>query len=173
MPPVNQAAAGSATRISPRAPWKRRLLLFLPAAERSISAPSPIPESLLIDASEETGRRKPHNVTAAGARNILTAAPNCPPGWWGKGGGEGCPIKIETFSGGAAAAVGGNTDAASRRLCFSRFCLFPAHRLCRDVGFIIVRSKHEVLGASPPTLSRGNKRTDEPQDKWLRPPRMT
>lgn len=68
--------------------------------------------------------------------------------------------------------MGGNTDAASRRLCFSHFCLFPAHRLCRDVGFIIVRSKHEVLGASPPTLSRGNKRTDEPQDKWLRTPRM-
>lgn len=54
--------------------------------------------------------------------------------------------------------MGGNTGAASRRLCFSRFCLLPAHWLCRNVGFIIVRSQHEVLGASPPTLSRGKQK---------------
>lgn len=60
--PLNCAACQSGhrrlgrARIRPGAPWKRRLLRFLPAAaaEPSISAPSPIPESLLIDASEET-----------------------------------------------------------------------------------------------------------------------
>lgn len=41
--------------------------------------------------------------------------------------------------------MGGNADAASRRLCLSRFCLFVW-----DVGFIIVGfpSKQQVLAAA-------------------------
>lgn len=39
----------------------------------------------------------PHNVTVAGARNILTAAPNCPRGWREGGGGrwEGANINVK------------------------------------------------------------------------------